>query len=137
MDYPMTGMAPSYSIIKEMANAIRQDRVASINDDNIELVSYQPFGKHWLGHFLKHHPKLIASFACHIDAARVNESTEKQIKEWFIIVERILKEFNIDPKNVYNMDKSGHNIGVTQVPRTVRDSSCNVNYRKQGGRQEW
>ena len=35
------------------------------------------------------------------------------------------------------MDESGHNIGVTQVPRTVRNSSCNVNYRKQGGRQEW
>ena len=35
------------------------------------------------------------------------------------------------------MDESGHNIGVTQVPRTVHDFSCNVSYRKQGGRQEW
>ena len=94
----MTDMAPSYSIIKEMANAIRQDRVASIDNDDIKLVSYQPFGKHWLSCFLKCHPKLITSFAHLIDAARVNELTEKQIKEWFIIVERILKEFNIDPK---------------------------------------
>ena len=74
-------MAPSYSIIKEMVNAIRQDRIALINDDDIELISYRPLSKYWLGRFLKHHPKLIASFACHIDAARVNESTEKQIKE--------------------------------------------------------
>ena len=60
-------MAPSYSIIKEMANAIRTDRVASINDDDIELISYRPLGKHWLGHFLKHHLKLIASFARRIE----------------------------------------------------------------------
>ena len=133
----MTGVAPSNSIIKEMVNDIRQDYVASINDDDIELISYQPFGKHWLDRFLKCHPKLIASFAHRIDAASVHESTEKQIKEWFIIVERVLKEFNIDPKNVYNMDESGHHIGVTQVPHTVHDSFCNVNYRKQGGRQEW
>src|SRR5947207_3739510 len=59
----MISMAPSYSIIKEMANAIQQDRVASINDNDIELISYQPFSKHWLGHFLKHNPNLIASFA--------------------------------------------------------------------------
>ena len=71
------------------------------------------------------------------EAARVNESTGKQIKEWFIIVEHILKEFNIDPKNVYNMDERRHNIGVTQVPHTVCDSSCNVNYTKQSGWQEW
>src|SRR5437667_7537597 len=56
----MTGMAPSYSIIKEMANAIRTDRVASINDDDIELVSYQPLSKYWLGRFLQRRPNLIA-----------------------------------------------------------------------------
>src|SRR5437667_6350054 len=76
----MTGMTPSYSIIKEMADAIRQDRVASINDDDIELISYRPLSKYWLGRFLKHHPKLIASFAYCIDTARVNQSTENQIK---------------------------------------------------------
>src|SRR5436190_11983932 len=35
------------------------------------------------------------------------------------------------------MDEYRHNIGVNQVPHTVRVSSCNVKYRKQGGRQEW
>jgi len=109
----MTDMAPLYSIIKEMANAIRQDHVASINDDNIELVSYQLFGKHWLGHFLKCHPKLIASFAHRIDTARVNKSTKKQIKEWFIIIERVFKEFNIDLKNMYNMDESSSPPDIT------------------------
>jgi len=35
------------------------------------------------------------------------------------------------------MDESGFNVGVIQVGRRVMDSTCNINYRKELGRQEW
>jgi len=35
------------------------------------------------------------------------------------------------------MDESGFNVGVIQVGRRVIDSTCNINYRKEPGRQEW
>ena len=35
------------------------------------------------------------------------------------------------------MNESGFNVGVIQVGRRVMDSTCNINYRKEPGQQEW
>src|SRR5271169_4686452 len=71
---------PSYRIIREMAEAIRQDRVTSINEASIEYVSYPPLGKCWVQNFIKRHPQLKGTYARRIDAARVDQSTGQQCR---------------------------------------------------------
>ena len=47
---------PPYTIIREIAESIRNDRVISINDNSIERVDYLFLGKHWASRFIKRHP---------------------------------------------------------------------------------
>ena len=133
----LTGLPPSYSIIETMVDAIREDRVASINTSSSQLVSYPPVGKNWVLRFIKRNPHLKAVHPRRIDACRANEATKEAIETWFNAVVKVFDDYKIDLENVYNMDESGFNVGVIQIGRRVIDSTCNINYRKEPGRQEW
>jgi len=39
------GYAPGFSLVREMAEELQHQRVRSINNDGMELVSYPPIGK--------------------------------------------------------------------------------------------
>lgn len=51
------GYAPGFFFVKEMAEELGRQRVRSINDSGIELVSYPLIGKKWITRFLKRHHK--------------------------------------------------------------------------------
>ena len=53
MDYNFnkTWFTPPYTIIREMAESIRNDHVTSINDNSIERVDYPFLDKHWASRF--------------------------------------------------------------------------------------
>ena len=72
-----------------------------------------------------------------IDAARVKESSTEIIKNWLNTVARILREHNIKPENIYNMDETGFAIGVIQAGRVIIDSRIRSQFQAQPGRQEW
>src|SRR5271155_5044764 len=42
------GYAPRYSTVRELAEIIRNRRVLGVNDDDVQLVNYDPFGKDWV-----------------------------------------------------------------------------------------
>ena len=50
------GIPPSYPIIRELAETISTNRVASINNSSIECIHYPPLGKLWVYRFVKRHP---------------------------------------------------------------------------------
>ena|SRR5437762_8660023 len=52
------GYAPHYHTVWELAELIRNRRVIGINDDDIQLVNYEEFGKDWVPRFMSHHPQL-------------------------------------------------------------------------------
>ena len=133
----LTGLPPSYSAIKNMVDAIRARRAASVNTPSMQLVSYSPLGKRWVSRFITRHRFLKSVYARRIDANRADQSKREVIERWFNVVAQVFAEYDIDLENVYDMDESGFNVGIIQVGRRVMDSRCNVNYRKQPGRHEW
>jgi DDE superfamily endonuclease/Tc5 transposase DNA-binding domain len=133
----VTGIPPSYVMIRQIAEHIRHHRVANVNDAFIEHVSYPPLGKHWVSNFMKRHPQFKATYARRIEAARLEQSTEENVKKWLDAVSSTLQDNDIRPCNVYNMDETGFNIGAMQAGRVVVDMTRNVNYKKHPGRQEW
>jgi hypothetical protein len=46
------GYAPRYRTIRELAGLIRNRRVVGINDEDIQLVNYEEFGKDWVPRFM-------------------------------------------------------------------------------------
>lgn len=46
------GYAPRYRTVQEMAENIRKQRVRGVNDDDIQLVEYENFGKDWVARFM-------------------------------------------------------------------------------------
>lgn len=72
-------LPPSYTTIREMAEAIRK---TARRVDSIEHVNYSSLGKNWVKHFINHHPQLIATCAHRIDAPHVDQSTEHGYKNW-------------------------------------------------------
>jgi hypothetical protein len=57
------GFPPRKSQVHEMAEDIRQQRVAKINDASITLVEYPPIGEQWVDRFVQRHPFLKTAFA--------------------------------------------------------------------------
>ena len=97
-----------------MAEEIRKRRVSSNNDASIELVQYEPIGQHWPKRFLGRHPDLESVYARRIEAACMKESTPEAIKEWFDTFEKVMRDYNVRPENIYNMDEMGFYIGSAQ-----------------------
>ena len=50
------GYAPRYQTVRELAEIIRNRRVLGVNDDDIQLVHYDAFGKDWVARFISRYP---------------------------------------------------------------------------------
>ena len=131
------GFPPRHGTIREMAEEIRNTRVTKVNDSSIQLVQYPPIGKEWVSRFLQRHPHLKADYSRRIDASRIKESSPEIIKKWLATVVEILREHNINPEDVYNMDETGFAIGSFQAGRVIIDSRIRSQFQAQPGRQEW
>jgi len=114
-DMSKNGFSVRKPIVVAMAEEMRKQRVASINDASMELVSYPSIGSEWIDRFITRFPNLKAAFARQIDQARMRETTEEVINRWFNTFVETLREYNLKQHNIYNMDETGFAIGTTQA----------------------
>ena len=105
--------------------------------EGIELVSYPPLGRDWTRQFLSRHPDLETTILKTIEVARITDTNPEVLKEWFRCIEIEMKEFNIRPENMYNMDESGFSIGTKQAGKAIINSKIRSRLQAQPGRQEW
>jgi hypothetical protein len=133
----VNGFPPRAQTIREMAEEIRRRRVTAINDASIELVHYDPIGMQWSARFLARHPELQCIYARRIDVARLKESTPETIQEWFNTFERVKREYNVAPKNIYNMDETGFAIGSVERGKVIINAQIRSQFQANPGRQEW
>jgi hypothetical protein len=87
--------------------------------------------------FLARHPKLASVCPRSIDAARVKDCTPERLRRWFDDLEKVIKEYNIKPKNIYNMDESGFAIGETEPAQCIINTQIHQRFQAKLGRQEW
>src|SRR5436305_10179111 len=97
-----------------MAEEIRQKHVSKINDASMILVEYPPIGDEWVDRFIQRHSILRTAFARHIDVARIKETTVDTILRWLNFSREIIEQYQVHPRNIYNMDESGFAIGSIQ-----------------------
>ena len=123
-------------LVRVMAEAIRKRRVKGVNEDGIILVDYEALGKRWLDRFKKRQWNLSTERVEKIEAVR-NAITAEELEKWFIELDRVVRDFNILPESMYNMDETGFNIGDFEARQCIVDTTVNCRYQAQPGRQEW
>ena len=95
------GYAPRYRTVRELAEIIRNRRVMGVNDDSIQLVNYEQFGRDWVARFMSHHPQLESARRKCIEAARIKDVSVERLIKWFEDLQQIIDEHNIETKNIY------------------------------------
>jgi hypothetical protein len=85
---------------------------------------------------LNRHPNLKGKRAQRIDAARFKEVLPENVTEWFTAVERVIRDYDVKPENIYNMDETGFSIGSTQAGYVIVDDNVQSQFQIQPGRQE-
>ena len=120
-----------------MAEEIRKQRLHNINDESIQLVTYDPLDQQWVPRFLMRYPQLKSVMRKCIELACVKEFSSEVIKEWFNVLTQTMDEENISWENVYNADESGFGVGKKRATRVIVDVSLKEAYQAEPGRQEW
>jgi hypothetical protein len=64
-------------------------------------------GKQWVSRFLARYPSLQSKVAKSIEKGRA-EVTEEQLWNWFTTFQRVMTDYVINLKDVYNMDETGY-----------------------------
>src|SRR2546423_12099293 len=90
----------------------------SVNDQ-FEQVYYPPLSKNWVTRFIKRHPKLKTVIGKSIEASRLQETSPDTLNKWFNVFESTVKEHNIQPQDIYNMDETGFSISTIQSSRVI------------------
>src|SRR5947199_5411421 len=93
----IVGYPVSYQMLREMAVEIQYKRVANINNQTIESVSYDPIGEDWIRRFIDRHTQLETPRGRRIEAARLTESSKPILEWWFDHFGDILAMKQIDP----------------------------------------
>ena len=55
---------------------------------------------------MSHHPDLDSLIAEQIKAVCIKETSHPALEKWFTNVKSIIDEFDIEPKDIYNMDET-------------------------------
>jgi len=111
-----------------MAEALRQRRVAQINENGIELVSYQPLGGDWYKGFRNCHPEIETVISSAIEMNRMKDTSLEVLKHWFDSFQSTIEFYKIEPENVYNMDESGFSIGQIEASRVLINKELRIKY---------
>ena len=132
-----TGYPAQHSIVHEMAEEIRNQRVVGVNDASMELVSYRPIGQQWVQRFLLRHPQLQSVIGVRIEASRLHNITKEILNRWLNAFAVAFEEHHITMENSYNMDETGNGMGMVAATRVIVDSSVGSRVQAEPGRQEW
>jgi len=102
-----TGLPVHHQFLHELAEELLFSRLAS------EGSATRRLGKHWVSRFLARNPSLQSKVAKSIEKSRA-DVTEEQLWNWFTTFERVMIDYAIDLKDIYNMDETGyHHANVT------------------------
>jgi Tc5 transposase DNA-binding domain len=131
------GYAPRYRTVLELAEIIRNRPVHGVNDDDIQLVTYDEFGRDWVARFMSRHPPLLSARIKLTEATRIKDVSVDRLTKWFEDLQRVIKEYKIEPGNLYNMDESRFAIGDIEASQRIINATIRQAFQEKPGRQEW
>jgi len=94
-------------------------------------------GKNWHKRFLQRHQKLKSIYSRALDNDRAMNNNPVILRDFFTILDKVIKEFKIGPHNIYNMDEKGFLIGLIQRSlRVIEKSDEKAAFLRQPGSRE-
>ena len=87
--------------------------------------------------FLNRHHSLKSRFCTPLDKERINAVNYETINHWFKLFSDTMKQYNIEKRDVYNMDEKGFAIGQAGKQKVVVSKASLNAYMCQNGSREW
>lgn len=105
-------------------------------------IAHQEPGKHWVDRFVERHQiDLISRWTSGIDNKRHKADSAFKYALYFKLLDDKIKQYNIAPSNIYNMDEKGFLIGVVSKMKRVfsrrQYDQGGVKQVLQDGNREW
>ena len=83
------------------------------------LSSSQLVGECWVNYFIQHHPELKSKYTQKYNYQHAKCEDSQLIKDWIKRVKETIKKYGIVQEDIYNMDETGFQIGVTSTAKVV------------------
>ena len=99
-------------------------------------ISGKEVGEVWPKQFLKHHPDLKMKKTMGLEKARAKALNQFAVNEYFDILADVIKEYDILPENIYNMDEKGIQLGIGAKITAMIDQDQKVVYSIEDGNRE-
>jgi hypothetical protein len=99
-------------------------------------ISGQEVGGSWPKWFLKHHPDLKMKKTQGLETARAKVLNPFAVGEFFDMLGELIKEYNIIPENLYNMDEKGIQLGIGAKVAVLVDRDQKTAYSIEDGNRE-
>ncbi|KAF5378694.1 hypothetical protein D9757_010747 [Collybiopsis confluens] len=91
--------------------------------DHASEIAGKPMGSKWIQQFLHWHPDLKIGWSSSLEECRARALNPKAVDIFFNLLEEIVHEKDIPPKNIYNADEKGIQLGVGEQTKVLVD--CN------------
>ena len=128
-----SGFPISPQLARQMAGSIRSQRLQLKAGP---LVYHAPISSSWVHRFKGRNPEIGGVWSRQIDAKRHSACNLASLTRWFDALEDTLIK-GYEPRDIYNMDESGFNMGESQVNRVLINVRDHLNWKIHNGRQQW
>jgi hypothetical protein len=99
-------------------------------------ISGQAVGGSWPKRFLKHHPDLRMKKTVGLEKARAKALNPAVVEEFFNMLTDVIQEYSILPKNLYNVDEKGIQLGIGAKITAMIDRDQKEVYSIEDGNRE-
>ena len=101
--------------------------------------SQSVIGEHWVNRYIQRHPELKSKYTQKYDYQRAKCENHELIKAWFMRVRETIKKYGIVKEDIYNMDETGFQMGVTSTDKVICGFETKKSHAKalQPGNREW
>ncbi|KAF5345707.1 hypothetical protein D9758_013045 [Tetrapyrgos nigripes] len=93
-------------------------------------------GASWPQRFLNRHPDLKIKLTQLLESCRAKALNQKTVNNHFDLLESTIKEFNIDPEHMWNMDEKGIQLGIGRRIAALVDREQKSVYSVQSGNRD-
>ena len=101
--------------------------------DHVADIAGRAVGKSWVKHFRAHHPNLKVKWSSTLEKCHAASLNPTLVNEYFDLLEETITTYNIPPKNIYNMDKKGIQLGMGQKAKAFVDRDQKEVYSVEDG----
>jgi hypothetical protein len=99
-------------------------------------ISGQHVGESWPKRFCRRHPDLKMKKTTGLEKARAKALNHSAVNEFFDILTDVIEKYNISPKDIYNMDEKGIQLGIGARVTAMVDRDQKLVYSIEDGNRE-